>query len=61
MEEKFIGRKVEVKLKNGEKISGILLAIDTSMHGGYGNVVLKLSSEQTIIIRASIWEAICLK
>jgi len=58
MEEKFIGRKVEVKLRNGKRISGILLGVDKH---GYGNIVLKLLSAQIIIIRASAWEVICLK
>jgi len=57
--QRFLGKKVVIKLKNGEHILGKLIEVTPSLiHKGIGNLLIELPSGMKLIIRASAWQAI---
>jgi len=57
MIQQFLNKQVTVKLFNGQKIKGKLIAVGKSKHKGWGNLILE-TPNGTVIIRGSKWHTI---
>ena len=57
MIQQFLNKQVTVKLFNGQKIKGKLIAVGKSKHKGWGNLILETQNGK-IIIRGSKWHTI---